>query len=75
MEGRTVKKSNIATALIFALSLAGCSSLVENPKYTIANVEPEVKSDTIEGLDPENSADYPMLYYRSPGIRRLNGRY
>ena len=68
-----MKNASFALALVFVLLSVGCATIPEQTNtYAIAQVNTVAKSDAVEGLDPVDSAEYPMLYYIGPGIRRLN---
>lgn len=68
-----VNRIAIAAALALLLSAAGCATTADDSNnYRTANVESDTRSDAIEGLDPEESVEYPMLHYVSPGISRMN---
>lgn len=66
-------KGFFAAELVSILLAAGCSIVVEPPTpYTTADVDTGIQSDSIQGLDFDNSVDYPMLYYESTGVRRMS---
>ena len=70
--------SNVRLAVIviplFSLLIgAGCSTYPEQGKaYATADAPIDTQTDAIQGLDPVKNSEYPMLYHRSPGMRRLN---
>jgi hypothetical protein len=68
-----VHKGSFAAKLVFVLLAPGCSAVVEPPTgYTTVEVNTKTQSDAVHGLGFDNNVDYPMLYYESTGIRRLN---
>jgi hypothetical protein len=68
-----VHKGSFAAKLVFVLLATGCSAVVEPlAGYTTVEVNTETQSDAVHELSFDNSVDYPMLYYESKGIRRLN---
>ena len=71
--GSEVKSAYFFHAMVLLLLSIGCATAPDQTDiYTTAQVNTEVQSDSIEGLDPESSTSYPMLYYIGPGVRRLN---
>jgi len=68
-----VKSAYFFHALVLLLLSIGCATAPDQTVvYTTAQANTDVQSDSMQGLDPENSTDYPMLYYIGPGVRRLN---
>jgi len=68
-----VHKGPFAANLVLILLSTGCSTILEPPtRYKTAHVNAETQSDAVQELDPVDSIVYPMLYYESPGVRRLD---
>ena len=61
------------TVLALLYACAGVPQETNTATYVTVEVPSTPTSDAVQGLDADYSEDYPTLYYRSPGVRRLNG--
>ena len=69
-----MKNILLITSLAAVVPIAACSTIPSDGSvsYETAEVPTETTTDAIEGLHPNQQDEYPTLYYKSPGLRRLN---
>ena len=68
-----MKNILLIASLAAVVPIAACSTIPsDGVSYETAEVPTETTTDAIEGLHPDQQDEYPTLYYKSPGLRRLN---